>query len=119
MQQSAELRSLDELLVKLGGAGIGMQTAGPCGLLLEHLQAARRDLLGSMRAEYNSSLKFAKESITCIPGKSARAEAKGILQGLIDSEASDDHIRSSDHIGSPGEIGSPNRRRSARSISEA
>jgi len=113
MQQSAELRSLDELLFKLGGAGIGMQTAGPCELLLEHIQAARRDLLGSMRAEYNSSLKFATESVACIPGKSARAEAKGILQGLIDSEAAGDHIWSSD------QIASPDRSRSAGSISEA
>jgi|HubBroStandDraft_2_1064218.scaffolds.fasta_scaffold468641_2 hypothetical protein len=102
MQQSADLRSLDELIVKLGGAGIGVQTAGPCGLLLEHIQAARRDLLGSMRAEYNSSLKFAKESVACIPGKSARAEATGILQGLIDSEARRDHIRSSDQKRSAG-----------------
>jgi len=104
MQQSAELRSLDELLFKLGGAGIGMQTAGPCELLLEHIQAARRDLLGSMRAEYNSSLKFATESVACIPGKSARAEAKGILQGLIDSEAASDHIWSSDQTRSTRSI---------------
>lgn len=82
-----ELKSLDELMVNLGGAGIGTQSAGPCGLLLEHLQAARRDFLGSMRAEYCSSLKFAKESIACIADKSARAGVKQILQGLIDSEA--------------------------------
>jgi hypothetical protein len=101
MQQSTELSSLDELLVKLGGAGVLAQTAGPCGLLLEHIQAARRDLLGSRGAEYISSLKFAKESAGCIPGKIDRAEAKGILQGLIDSRAANDHMRSSDQIGSP------------------
>lgn len=112
MQQSADLRSLDELLIKLGGAGIGARTEGPCGLLLEHIQAARRDLLGSMRAEYNSSLKFAKESVACIPGKIDRAEAKGILQGLIESGANRDHMRSLDQIGSPDEIGSADRARS-------
>jgi hypothetical protein len=100
MQQSAELRSLDELLIKLGGAEIGMRTEGPCGLLLEHLQAARRDLLGSMRAEYGSSLQFAKESVGCIPGKSTRADVKRILQGLQEANAARDHIGSSDQIGS-------------------
>ena len=100
MQPSADLRSLDELLIKLGGAEIGTQTEGPCGLLLEHLQAARRDLLGSRGAEYISSLKFARESASCIPGKIDRAEAKGILQGLIDSGPNGDHMPSLDQIGS-------------------
>jgi hypothetical protein len=102
MQQSADLRSLDELLIKLGGAGVGTKTAGPCGLLLEHIQAARRGLLGSMRAEYSSSLQFAKESVACIPGKIARAEAKDILQGLIDAGTNRDHIWSFDHPRSNG-----------------
>jgi hypothetical protein len=101
MQPSADLQSLDELLIKLGGAGVGAHTAGPCKLLLEHLQAARRGLLGSMRAEYHSSLQFAKESIACIPGAGDRAEAKGILQVLIDSGANRDHLRSSDQLRSP------------------
>lgn len=104
MQQSADLRTLDELLIKLGGAGIGTRTEGPCGLLLEHIQAARRDLLGSMRGEYNSSLKFAKESVACIPGKIPRAEATQILQGLIDSGAKRDRIWSSDQKRSEGGI---------------
>ncbi len=96
MQQSTDLKRLDELVANLGGDDIGKQSTGPCGLLMEHLQAARRDLLGSMRAEYASSLKFAKESVSCMPGKSARAETKKILQSLIDSEAASDHIGSSD-----------------------
>ena len=96
MQQSAGLRSLDELLIKLGGAEVVAQTAGPCRLLLEHIQAARRGLLGSMGAEYISSLKFAKESAGCIPSKIGRAEVRGTLQGLIDSGAERDHMRSSD-----------------------
>jgi len=87
MQQSTDLKSLDELIANLGGAGIGTESAGPCGLLLEHMQAARRDLLGSMRAEYNSNLRFAKESVACIPDKAARGEVTKRLQSLIDSEA--------------------------------
>jgi hypothetical protein len=86
MQQTTDLQSLDALIAHLGGDEIGMQSAGPCRLLMEHVLAARRDLLGSMRAEYCSSLQFAKESVACIPGKDARAETKKILQGLIDSE---------------------------------
>jgi hypothetical protein len=82
----------------LGGLGIGTQSAGPCGLLLEHIQAARRGLLGSMRNEYRSSLRFAKESVACIPGQSARMETKKILQRLLDSEATSDHMRSSDQV---------------------
>ncbi len=66
---------------------MGSQSAGPCALLLEHLCAARRDLLGSMHGEYRSNLRFAKESVACIPGQSARAETKKTLQSLIDSEA--------------------------------
>lgn len=107
MQQSAELRSLDKLLIILGGAEIGTRTEGPCALLLEHLQAARRGLLGSMGAEYVSSLKFAKESAGCIPGKIDRAEARGMLQSLIDSRAASDHMRSFDQTGSPGWARSP------------
>lgn len=104
MQQSADLSTLDQLLIKLGAAGIGTQTEGPCRLLLEHIQAARRDLLGSMRAEYNSSLKFAQESVACIPGKIARAGANQVLQGLIDSGAARDHMGSLDQMRSPDQI---------------
>jgi hypothetical protein len=87
MQSTTDLKSLDELIANLGGTGIGVQSAGPCGMLLEHVQAARRDLLGSMRAEYSSSLQFAKESLACIQDKTARGEVKRMLQSLIDSEA--------------------------------
>jgi hypothetical protein len=87
MRQGADLKSLDELIANLGGDDIGMRSTGPCGLLMEHIQAARRGLLGSMRAEYNSSLQFAKESVACIPGKDAQAETKKRRQSLIDSAA--------------------------------
>ena len=56
--------------MRLAAGAYPGRPAGPSGL------HARR---------YNSSLKFAKESVACIPGKIDRAEAKGILQGLIES----------------------------------
>jgi hypothetical protein len=40
-----------------------------------------------MRGEYRSNLRFARESIACIPDQIARAETKKTLQSLIDSEA--------------------------------
>jgi hypothetical protein len=85
MQYGADLTSLEKLIAHLGGAEIGTQSAGSYGLLLEHLQGARRGLLGSMQAEYRSSLGFAKESLACISGTADRADTKKILQGLIDS----------------------------------
>jgi hypothetical protein len=81
-----DLKSLDDLLVRLGGDDIGSRSRGSYGLLIEHIQAARRGLLGSMRAEYCSNLQFAKESVACIPGKDDRAETRKIIQNLIDSE---------------------------------
>lgn len=87
MPQQGNLTRLEELIAGLGGVGIGARSAGPCGLLLEHLQTARRGLLGAMRNEYIASLEFAKESISCIPDKSARTKAKQVLQALIDWKA--------------------------------
>lgn len=87
MRQDRDLRCLDDLIVGLGGADNGTQSASPCSLLLEHLQAARRDLLGSMPGEYGLSLQQAKESVGCIADKTARAEMKKRLRSLLDSEA--------------------------------
>src|SRR5579871_1731330 len=87
MQPDLDLKSLDELIAILGGADIGARSAGPCGLLIEHLQAARRYRLGAMHAEYRSSLDQAKASVACIADKNSRAEAKGSLQQLLDSAA--------------------------------
>jgi hypothetical protein len=86
MQQDQDLKCLDGLIAGLGGADCGKQSEGPSGLLLEHLQAARRSLLGSMRAEYRSSLEQAKESVACVPDKGSRAEIKKTLRRLIDSK---------------------------------
>jgi hypothetical protein len=85
IQSGDDLKSLDELIAGLGGANGGTQSTGPCGLLVEHLQAARRSLLGSMRGEYGLSLEQAKESVACISDKNSRANAKATLESLIHS----------------------------------
>src|SRR3984957_15742549 len=79
-----QLKCLDELIATLGGSDTGSHSQGPSGLLLEHLQAARRDLLGSIVGEYRHSLQQAKESVASILDKTARAEMKNRLQSLID-----------------------------------
>jgi len=84
MQQDTDLKSLDKLIASLGGNEIGTRTEGPCGLLLEHAQAARRHLLGAMSAEYSLSLEQAKESLACISDKASRSKTKAMLQGLIE-----------------------------------
>lgn len=87
MQQVKGLQCLDELIADLGGSNdAGRRSRSPCDLLLEHLQAARRNLLGSMPREYSLSLMQAKESVACILNKSARTKVKKILRTLIDSE---------------------------------
>lgn len=87
MQQNKELIHLDELIADLGGTVTGMHSIGSCGLLLKHLQAARRDLLGTMRGEYLFSLQQAKESVGCISDQRIRAETRKILQGLLEPES--------------------------------
>jgi hypothetical protein len=86
MPQDRDLKCLDDLIAGLGGADAGVRSTGPCGLLFEHLQAARRGLLGSMPGEYSLSLRQAKESVACISDKSTRIEMKKALRRLIDSE---------------------------------
>lgn len=87
MQPTGELKCLEDLIASLGGAVAGVHSPGPCGLLIEHLDAARRDLLGTMRDEYRSSLRSAKGSLACIADGSARDIARKDLQDLIDSDA--------------------------------
>ena len=84
MQQEEHLKCLDEMIADLGGS----HHSALCDLLLEHLQAARRYLLGSMPGEYGLCLRQAKESVAFIPDKSAGAETKKILRRLVDSEVS-------------------------------
>jgi len=82
MQQDEELKILDEMIADLGGSS----DVPACDLLLEHLQAARRYLLGSMPGEYGLCLQQARESVFSIPEKAAGTETKKILRYLIDSE---------------------------------
>jgi hypothetical protein len=82
MQQDQDLKILDEMIADLGGSS----AAAACDLLLEHLQAARRYLLGSMPGEYSLCLQQARESVAFIPEKSAGTETKKMLRYLIDSE---------------------------------
>ncbi len=62
------------------------RAAAACDLLLEHLQAARRYLLGAMPGEYRLCLEQARESVASIPQKEAGTETKKLLRYLIDSE---------------------------------
>ena len=82
MQQDEELKILDEMIADLGGS----RAAPACDLLLEHLQAARRYLLGSMPGEYGLCLQQARESLASIPEKAAGIETRKNLRYLIDSE---------------------------------
>ena len=84
MSQLEELHYLDEIIANLSGNDRGAQSAGPCGLILEHLRAARTALLGAMQGEYGLSLEQAMDSVSCIPEKSARIKTKHMLQSLID-----------------------------------
>jgi hypothetical protein len=84
MRQDQDLKCLDGLIADLGGSrDARTRSADSCDLLLEHLQAARRDLLGSQRGEYRSSLQFADEASSCITDKSVRAETRKTLRSLL------------------------------------
>jgi hypothetical protein len=87
MQPIKDLECLDGLIAKIGSPDDGFHSAGPYGLLLEHLQAARHELLGSMRAEYGLSLRQAAESVDCIQNDDLRDEVERSLRGLMDSTA--------------------------------
>jgi hypothetical protein len=88
MAQDNDLKCLEKLIADLGGVNnSGLRSRGPCGLLLEHLEAARRNLLGSMPGEYGLSLNQAKESIACISDNRARSDVKESLSRLIGSAA--------------------------------
>ena len=82
MQQDDDLKMLDEMIADLGGSSAPVA----CDLLVEHLQAARRYLLGSMPGEYSLCLEQARQSVAFIPEKVAGTKTKKILRYLIDSE---------------------------------
>lgn len=84
MADTASLKSLDQLIRDIGGAGdAGKQSTSSHGLLLEHLRAARSSFLGSMPGEYRSSLQEAKQSATCISDKTTQVDIRKRLQDLI------------------------------------
>jgi len=87
MRPDKHLECLDDLIADLGGSDASTHSKSPYGLLIEHLQAARRDLLGSMRAEYGLSLRQATESVTCISDNRARSKTKGALRRLLAARA--------------------------------
>jgi hypothetical protein len=78
VQFDKTLKGLDELIARLGS-----RSGAPCDLLIEHLRAARCNLLGSMLGEYSLSLKEAIGSLACISDKGARIEMKARLQSLM------------------------------------
>lgn len=80
----SDLMSLDRLIADVGGAGHeGTQSRSSHGLLLEHLRAARTNLLGAMLSEYKSSLQEAKESAGCVADKTSQVDFKERLRKLI------------------------------------
>ena len=87
MQRDQDLATLAALIAELGGSNkAGKQSGSPCDLLLEHLDAARRNLLGSMPGEYRMSLQQAKDALPCIADKSTRSEVQQRLKNLLDPE---------------------------------
>ena len=84
MQRDQDLKNLADLIAELGGSSdTGRRSGGSCDLLLEHLDAARRNLLGAMPGEYSLSLREAKESIACIADKNVRDRIRQRLENLI------------------------------------
>ncbi len=59
--------TIDGLIARLGGLGEGTQSPNLCELLVEHLEAARRERLASMRVEYALTLEQAIDSLACVP----------------------------------------------------
>jgi hypothetical protein len=94
MQNDKGLKCLDKMIADLGGGDAGTESEGRCGLLREHLQAARRDFLGSMAGEYSLSLQQAEESVGCISDKNDRNELRKALRMLIDAEECDHMVSS-------------------------
>ncbi len=83
MSQLDALSHLDALSASLSGH----DRRGPCGLIVEHLRAARTALLGAMHGEYCFSLEQALGSVSCIPEKSARIRVRHMLQSLLGASA--------------------------------
>lgn len=83
MQRDRHVKQLDGMIAALGGADHGIETPSASGLLVEHLQAARSNVLSSRRAEYGLNLQQAKGALACVPDRGKRAEMKRSLLELI------------------------------------
>jgi hypothetical protein len=85
VQQDQHLNTLGHLIEELGGSDEGKQSEGPCSVLVEHLEAARRELLASMPVEYGVSLEQALHAVGCVPDLQVRNEMTGTLRDLLNS----------------------------------
>jgi len=81
MPQDEDLKILDEMIAAFGNS----HDLGARDLVLEHLRAARRCLLGSMLCEYRFNLQQAREAVGFLPEKNVQASAKMILLSLYES----------------------------------
>jgi hypothetical protein len=86
-ERDQHLKSLDEWIERLGGVDEGLQTESDCSLLVEHLEAARRNLLAAMPAEYALSLEQGLQSVSRVSDEKARAEITRTLRNLINAQA--------------------------------
>jgi hypothetical protein len=85
-EQQKHLKALDRFIAELGGLDEGNQNEGPCSVLVEHLEAARRELLASMPVEYGLSLEQAMQAVGCVPDSRVRDEITQTLRGLLNSD---------------------------------
>jgi hypothetical protein len=85
VQQDQQLKTLGHLIAELGGPDEGTQSEGPCEALVEHLEAARRELLASMPVEYGVSLEQALQAVGCVPDLQVRNEITRTLRDLLNS----------------------------------
>ena len=83
MKSNERLASLSKLIEEFGGSSVpAEQTLVKSSLLLEHLQAARRYLLGASLDEYRSSLDQAKTCLFTISDSTKRIGMKKALAEL-------------------------------------
>ena len=75
VQTSEALGRLDEFLEELGA-----ETEAQCELLREHLESARTYLVGSMPAEFDLSLRMARESLNCVSNQELRSRLEHFIE---------------------------------------
>ena len=84
VQSHERLTCLDKLIAEFGGGSSGAShpNLASCTAILEHLQAARRYLLGAALDEYRLSLDHAKSSLFSIADGKTRTEVRNTLVSL-------------------------------------